>query len=303
MSASAPVRSRLHLPGPGLAGCIFIGVERDTRGLALTGSQRFNYYPASPFPMVSWIFHGQLRMVLDPQAPAEPVLGDPLPQVVLSGPYRRPSASWSPGPVHALSVSFHPQGLARLLGIRLEDQLDAIVPLESVAAGEARDALLGALVDDGRPPFRRVEAVLGPLWRELNPDTGADIRGWLSSLAARAAFSTAGTGLRQLQRRIKDWTGQSDRDLRLYARVEHVLARVAAGPEDRTPDLAELAAETGFADQSHMGRDVRRVTGLSPKRLTSLIRNEEAFWLYRLLEGHLRSGAAGTGGQASSAPD
>lgn len=49
-------------------------------------------------------------------------------------------------------------------------------------------------------------------------------------------------------------------------------------------DLAGLAGDLGFADQSHMGREVRRLTGLSPARLNGLIATHEAFWFYRLLD-------------------
>ena len=41
--------------------------------------------------------------------------------------------------------------------------------------------------------------------------------------------------------------------------------------------------EGGFADQSHMGRAVRRATGFSPARLNRMIESEESFWCYRLL--------------------
>lgn len=39
-------------------------------------------------------------------------------------------------------------------------------------------------------------------------------------------------------------------------------------------------------DQSHMGREVRRVTGLSPARLDDLMAHDEAFWFYRLMQKH-----------------
>ena len=66
------------------------------------------------------------------------------------------------------------------------------------------------------------------------------------------------------------------------------MARASSQPHDGTPDLAALAAEAGFADQSHLGREVRRVTGLPPRRLGELMKTEEAFWFYRLLSEHLR---------------
>lgn len=49
-------------------------------------------------------------------------------------------------------------------------------------------------------------------------------------------------------------------------------------------DLAGLAGDLGFADQSHMGREVRRLTGLSPGKLNGLLASHEAFWFRRLLD-------------------
>lgn len=268
-----------------------MAAQRDTRGLALTEAERFNYYPATPLPLLSWIFEGSLRMVHDPASAtaAAPVLGAPLQRVLLSGPQRRPSASWSHGPVHALSVGFHPEALSRLLGIAIDAWVDRTVPLEQVVDGPLLQLFLDVLHDDGRSPMQRVEALLAPLWQGTPRHIeGQTLRRWLRSLALRAALSPAGAGLRQVQRRIKRWAGQSHRELQLYARAEAVLARTAARPEATPLNLAALAAEAGFADQSHMGREIRRVTGTAPGRLDELIRRDEAFWFYRLMQEHLR---------------
>jgi AraC-like DNA-binding protein len=43
-----------------------------------------------------------------------------------------------------------------------------------------------------------------------------------------------------------------------------------------------LAADTDYADQSHLCRETRRMTGFSPDDLRRRIGSEEAFWAYRL---------------------
>ena len=48
-------------------------------------------------------------------------------------------------------------------------------------------------------------------------------------------------------------------------------------------DLASLATDAGYSDQSHMGRAVRGATGFSPAQLNRHIETEEAFWCYRLI--------------------
>jgi AraC-like DNA-binding protein len=67
--------------------------------------------------------------------------------------------------------------------------------------------------------------------------------------------------------------------LSFYAAIDD-LHRLSIDGRDKP--LAQLALEAGYADQSHMGRAVRRATGFSPARLNQRIRTEPAFWYYRL---------------------
>ncbi len=279
--------ARLLFPRAALGACIFVGMERDTRGRALTDDERFNYFPASPLAVVSWIFDGTIHMVEERGADGVAVLGPPLPRLFLTGPQRRPFASWSPGPVQALSVAFYPEALARLTGAGADQLVDRVLPLEAVASGPflaACRSLFDPGVDDD--PFRRLEERLEPLWSGPRPrDARATplLGDWLRTLAARAVLSRAGRGVRQIQRRIKVATGQSQRDLQLFARVEEAVVRASATRDGTPLDLAGLADDAGFADQSHMGRDIRRVTGLSPGRLDERVAKDEAFWFYRLI--------------------
>ena len=90
--------SRLLLPRRAPASGVFAAVERDTRALALSDAERFNYYPATPLAVVSWIFEGALYPVqMVGTATGEPALSAPLPRLTLAGPQRRPRASWAPG--------------------------------------------------------------------------------------------------------------------------------------------------------------------------------------------------------------
>lgn len=283
-------RSRLLLPGAALGACIFAGAERDTRGSSLSDADRFNYYPATPMTVVSWIFEGTLHMVEAGGPGGEPALGPALPRLVFSGPQSRPVTSWSPGPVHALSVAFLPEAMGHLLGARIDAFADQILPLEAVAPTGVLAACQSLFAVEASPGLLpRLEESLLPLWRGPEASSGAPLMGdWIRSLLVRTAFSKAGSSVRQLQRRVKSWTGQSHRDLQLFARVEEVMVRAGEHRREASLDLAGLASHAGFADQSHMGREVRRVTGLSPARLDELIARSEAFWFYRLLEGYLR---------------
>lgn len=271
--------ARLHVPPPALTACVHIAIQRDTRALTLTSAERINMYPASPLPSLSWILDGQLHMVdVDGGAPAR-ARTEPLPALVFAGPFRKPAASWSPGPIRALMVSFYPDALVRLWGIRLQDYVDTVVPAEHVLPPEALAALSG--IGDSDAPLDTLEARLMHLWQDAQQDTGiVGIRSWLTSLTTRGAGTPLGVGMRQVQRRIKNLTGQSQRDLELYARIEEAFAYAV----HHAQDLASIAANTGYSDQSHLGREVKRVTGLSARQLRDRTFQDEAFWLYRLLD-------------------
>ena len=93
-------------------------------------------------------------------------------------------------------------------------------------------------------------------------------------------MSATGKSTRSLERRIRRWTGQNQRALAFYAQVEELHKRIV---RNGSSDLAGIAQEAGYADQSHMGRAVKRLTGFSPERLNQLIDSHESFWCYRLL--------------------
>nr|WP_246574120.1 AraC family transcriptional regulator [Chelatococcus asaccharovorans] len=93
-----------------------------------------------------------------------------------------------------------------------------------------------------------------------------------------------GRSTRQIARRIKSWTGVSRRDIQGLGHTEQLYAKLHEALEKDDVDWAQLAATTGFADQAHMIRQMRRHTGLTPEQLRRRAREHEAFWAYRLLE-------------------
>lgn len=65
---------------------------------------------------------------------------------------------------------------------------------------------------------------------------------------------------RQLERDFDRWLGVSPRHLSQVSRVQQMARDVHAGAS-----LVNAAADLGFADQSHMNRVVRQLTGLTPR--------------------------------------
>jgi AraC-like DNA-binding protein len=77
----------------------------------------------------------------------------------------------------------------------------------------------------------------------------------IAELARAAAVSR-----RQLERHFAHWFGTSPRHLAQVARLQHVSRCAQQGAS-----LADIAAHAGFADQAHMTRVVRQLTGLTPR--------------------------------------
>jgi hypothetical protein len=53
-------------------------------------------------------------------------------------------------------------------------------------------------------------------------------------------------------------------------RLQHVVSRLRSGPDDA--GLAAPAMASGSADQVHLSRESRRLTGLTPRELARFVR-------------------------------
>lgn len=281
----------LWLPRASLSACLRGVMVRNTLGASLTDAQRLNHFPAFPLCNLCWWFTGCSHM-LEPAQPGRMAqLSDPRQPLagrwVFGGPFTRPSTSWCPGPVHGMMVMFMPDALHALIGLepaRYTDQLvDAakVLPPDWLAMCEqvqyaADDAQRMTLLED----------FLEPRWQACRPERPLQAHryaDWVTHLAQRAAVSGPGRSLRQLERRVKRWAGLPLRELRGMARSEQAFFdAVTAQVETGSIRWADVAADSGYADQSHLCRTTRRITGFSPEALREGIEKDEAFWAYRV---------------------
>jgi len=280
--------TRLYLPRASLVACVRGTMVRSTLGLDLSDEQRFSHFPATPLCSVGWMFEGDGEL-LARGAPAS--LAAPHrryeSRLMFSGPQTAPSITWSPGPASGMMLMLMPDALQSLTGLdvgawvdRLGDLREAL-PADWVAMAETVLALpddasrLACLEDFIEPRWQAVRPRL-PLQAQLYQD-------WVQSMALRAATSSVGRSLRQVERRIKRWAGQPMRELRGFGRSERAFfMALAEAEEGRSPRWAELAEASGYADQSHLCRETRRVTGFAPDELMQRLARDEGFWSYRL---------------------
>jgi AraC-like DNA-binding protein len=193
-----------------------------------------------------------------------------LPRVV--GPQSGPTVEiLAPGTV-VVGVRFHPGAAPPLLGLPASELVDLAVGAEELlgpwaialgeklaAAASPREAavaleaelLARAVVAESPDPLVN-ETVLA-----LFPWRGIDVGALPSALYISE---------RQLRRRCTEAVGFAPKALQRMLRFQGFLA-LAQGRERTGPELAQLAAEAGYADQPHLTRESVRLAGLPPAAL------------------------------------
>lgn len=218
-----------------------------------------------PLIATTWIGSGAAATVL-PDGCADLVWSDG--RAVVAGPATAPVAvPATPGQVR-FGVRLRAGAIEAALGVPAAELRDRDVPLEELwrpatlepvaraaergAAADGIAALARALRREARgdEPDRLVRAAAARL---LEP--GAR----LPDVAAQL-----GIGERQLRRRFERTVGYGWRTLARVHRFQRLLLLHERAPHR---GLARLAAEAGYADQAHMARELRRLSGRTPAAL------------------------------------
>jgi AraC-like DNA-binding protein len=163
-------------------------------------------------------------------------------------------------------LRFAPGYAPRVLGLPAAELTDQRVPLAAVwPAGRAR--LVTDLVAASPDPGTALEAIA--LRYCAAPDDDAVLVERVAELARAGHNSTTiarrvGLSTRQLQRRSTAAFGYGAKTLSRILRMQRALALVRCGER-----LADSAARAGYADQSHLARDVKDMAGVPIGRLIS----------------------------------
>jgi AraC-like DNA-binding protein len=200
-----------------------------------------------------------------------------LPRLV--GPQTGPvTETLTPGTT-VVGVRFRPGAAPSVLGMPASELVDLAVDWDELADGSAaalgervaaaataqeaaaalEQAILGRMADAPAPDPIATEAVA-----RLLPWRADDIGSLPSSLY---------TSERTLRRRFEAAIGFSPKVLHRMLRFQGFLA-LAQGRDKPSAELARLAAEAGYADQSHLTREALRLAGRSPR---TLLREAEEF--------------------------
>jgi AraC-like DNA-binding protein len=167
-----------------------------------------------------------------------------------------------------VGATFHPGAAPHLLRTPASAMVNDNVPLDAI------DARLAARLDDRLGHARDAREGLAAFGEELSQalrahaDPDPSIRQAVRLLNRTAtsvadAATRAFVSERELQRRFRDHIGYGPKTLQRVLRFQRFMRHVAA-PE---VDLAAVAAMAGYADQSHLTREARRLAGLTPRQL------------------------------------
>lgn len=176
-----------------------------------------------------------------------------------------------------IGIRFHPGAAARWLGLPMSELVGARVALRDFWGARAGE--IARRIGDAASTAERMNALEAALCRLASgyerppPDMGF-VFNTLKTESAGPGMSVIlerlGVGPRTLRRRCQEAFGYGPKTLDRILRFQRFLglARHARGPR-----LAALAFEAGYADQAHLTREVRRLSGLSPAAILSQLRH------------------------------
>jgi AraC-like DNA-binding protein len=282
--------ARWILPGPALASCVRACLTRDvarSAGARLPPApdRCINRFPAHAYCSLTWFFEDAPVVVV----PADDAwAGRQLPRALFSGPRSRPLVTRHTGRMRAFTLVLYPQAVHALTGLPIAEHIDRFTPLDELLA-EPWQALsrqvLSAAGHDERVAL--IEQFLAPRWQACAPAAGVAAAGmdhdWVRDFNTKMLALAAHRSDRHLDRRIKDSAGQPLRRLRRLQRLERSFLAARAQLQAGTLSWAEIAADAGFADQAHLSREMREITGDSPRDWArKLVDDDEGYWAYRI---------------------
>jgi AraC-like DNA-binding protein len=194
-----------------------------------------------------------------------------------------------------VGIRFRPGATRAAFGCDADELRDADVELRAVC-GTPATTLAGELAD--APTSDAMRATLERWVRvrlERNPDRD------LSALAAANALVSGrvqtvrqlgdafGWSARRLHRELTATCGYGPKTLQRIVRMQRVIRRArraasggewgVGGDSPRVLSLSRLALDAGYADQAHMTRDFRDLTGYTPRVLLARMNADVGQWL------------------------
>jgi AraC-like DNA-binding protein len=189
-----------------------------------------------------------------------------------TGPVLAPIA---PGSL-VVGIRFRPGLAPTMLGLPATELLDGRVGLEHLWGGAS--GRLAEQLDAAADPRAAMKVLEGELVRRLPTAAPVDrlaegvvaeLRAGPRSPVVAGLAATLGSSERQLHRRCLDAFGYGPKMLDRVLRFQRFLAMARPAATPGEAGLARLAADAGYADQAHLARECRALSGLPPGQLLS----------------------------------
>ncbi|GAA4626177.1 helix-turn-helix transcriptional regulator [Cellulomonas oligotrophica] len=186
-------------------------------------------------------------------------------RLLVAGPDTRAHDS-APVPVGSpvSGVRFAPGLAPRVLGVPADEVRDGRPELADLWGSRRAAPWVEAAAEGGPRALERLAAVLLRGAGGAPPDVLALTRMAAAGASASAMAERLGVTSRTLHRRSLTAYGYGPRTLTRVLRLQRVLPLLDAGAP-----LADVAHRAGYADQPHLSREVRSLTGRSPAVLAA----------------------------------
>jgi hypothetical protein len=248
----------------------------------LSDEERVNFFPAAPTCAITWFLRGDYA---HRGAGGKLIKADLPHPVMFTGPHTCARVSVNPGEVDVFILLMLPDALHALTGLNIAAQVNRYCRpaevLDSQWIAMIQDVLQAT---DHCARIQIIEAFLLPRWAAIASAPAIPDKAfgqWTRTVRGRAANHATGRSERQVDRRIKDWTGLPLRQLLGMGRGESTLLHARDALAANQLQWAEIASEMGFSDQAHLSREFRRITGLNPRQLNYLLTHESC-WMYQI---------------------
>ena len=259
---------------------LYMLIVRDTRGCALAEHERLNRFPANPYCCITWMLEGEVELISQGEVPRH----ERLPRQFVHGCQTRPCVSRNLGDRHSFCAVFYPDAFHALFGVDLASIQDALVDASRVLPDHGRRlvaAVAAARDDDERR--RILEGFLAAHATALGTSAWMRLRRMGVNVGLRVAGRLLGVGPRQAQRLARREGGMNVPGLSRLWRGERSLRQAReALARGQAIDWATHAVDAGYADQSHLVRDCKEISGRTPTQIARQAREDEADWFYRL---------------------
>jgi AraC-like DNA-binding protein len=194
------------------------------------------------------------------------------PRARVIGPMTRAIVAEQNGPTCVVGVRFRPGAAIDLLCVSARELRDQSAPVADVwgAGGRSFDERLAG-APDARSAIRAIEAELESrvrFARAPDPRVAQAVAALCAAggeLPIPAVGAKIGIGERQLERLFDERVGYGPKVFARVVRLERATQAIArSGVRGSIASWARVAVDCGYADQAHLVREFRALTGLTP---------------------------------------